>query len=187
MPASAGNRSGSGAGRPSKESAAQTRRSRSESFGLQREVMRRTVLEAAYVGSRTIWLVPSGTGNITSLNIPSTALWRSNFGIDINNAADRTLLTSRIDSVLAAQRGFKAPYVGYPGSASVAQTLRPFPQFTGFGPSWAPLGKGWYDSLQAKLTKRYSYGLDMTAAFTWSKEQGTGMTTANDVFNRPNQ
>jgi len=21
----------------------------------------------------------------------------------------------------------------------------------------------------------------------WSKEQGTGMTTANDIFNRPNQ
>jgi len=27
----------------------------------------------------------------------------------------------------------------------------------------------------------------MTAAFTWSKELGTGMTTANDIFNRPNQ
>jgi len=99
--------------------------------------MRRLVLEAAYVGSRTIWLVPSGTGNITSLNIPSPALLRSVFGIDINNAADRTLLTSRIDSALAAQRGFRAPYVGYPASASVAQTLRPFPQFTGF---WSKLG-----------------------------------------------
>jgi hypothetical protein len=145
------------------------------------------VIEAAYVGSRTIWIVPSGTGNITSLNTPNPAYLLSRYGIDINNPADRTLLTSRIDSAAAAQRGFKVPYVGYPGSASVAQTLRPFPQFTGFGPSWAPLANGWYDSLQAKLTKRYSYGLDMTAAFTWSKELGTGMTTANDVFNRPNQ
>lgn len=157
------------------------------SVGVQREVMRNMVAEAAYVGSRTIWIVPSGTGNITSLNVPDPALLKSQYGIDIANPADRTLLTSRIDSALAAQRGFKAPYVGYPGSASVAQTLRPFPQFTGFGPSWAPLANGWYDSLQAKLTKRYSHGLDMTGAFTWSKELGTGMTTANDIFNRPNQ
>jgi hypothetical protein len=121
------------------------------------------------------------------MNIPNPAYLLSRYGIDVNNAADRTLLTSRIDSTLAAQRGFKVPYVGYPGSASVAQTLRPFPQFTGFGPSWAPLGNGWYDSLQVKLTKRYSYGLDMTAAFTWSKELATGQQAANDIFNRPNQ
>jgi hypothetical protein len=157
------------------------------SIGLQREVVRNLVVEAAYVGSRTIWLVPSGTGNITSMNIPDPAYLKSRYGIDVNNAADRTLLTSRIDSALAAQRGFKAPYAGYPGSASVAQTIRPYPQFTGFGPSWAPLGNGWYDSLQAKLTKRYSHGLDMTAAFTWSKELATGQQAANDIFNRPNQ
>ena len=24
---------------------------------------------------------------------------------------------------------------------------------------WAPLGKSWYDSLQTKVTKRYSWGL----------------------------
>lgn len=51
---------------------------------------------------------------------------------------------------------------------------------------WAPLGNNWYDSLQAKATKRYSHGLDFTAAFTWAKELATG-TGINDVFNRRNQ
>ena len=48
---------------------------------------------------------------------------------------------------------------------------------------WAPLGNNWYDSLQMKATKRYSHGLDFTAAFTWSKELATGQGV-NDVFNR---
>jgi hypothetical protein len=49
--------------------------------------------------------------------------------------------------------------------------------------------------LQVKATKRYSHGLDMTAAFTWQKElaRGTGGNPGaggggiNDVFNRQNQ
>jgi len=32
----------------------------------------------------------------------------------------------------------------------------------------APLGKTWYDSLQAKATKRFSRGLQFTALFTWA-------------------
>jgi hypothetical protein len=51
---------------------------------------------------------------------------------------------------------------------------------------WAPLGNNWYDSLQVKGTKRYSHGLDFTAAFTWAKEIATGQGV-NDVFNRANQ
>jgi hypothetical protein len=77
----------------------------------------------------------------------------------------------------------------------VAQALRPYPQFsTGVAALWAPLGTTWYDSLQTKVTKRYSYGLDFTYAFTWQKELTTGAEgdgsagvapSINDVFNRP--
>src|SRR5207302_1804247 len=66
------------------------------------------------------------------------------------------------------------------------------------GARWAPLGNVWYDSLQVKATKRYSYGLDFALAFTWQKELASGaedqgggtaigVTTINDVFNRANQ
>src|SRR5207247_9480620 len=95
-----------------------------------------------------------------------------------------------------------APYARYPTNRTLAQSLRPCPQFTGsLQPAWAPLGNSWYDSLQAKLTKRYSHGLDLTAAFTWQKTLalGNGATvfggnnngaaggTVNDMFNRANQ
>ena len=117
-------------------------------------------------------------------------------GLDLNNAADRQLLTSRIDSPLAASRGFTRPYADFPGSATVAQSLRPFPQFNDrLGVRWAPVGNSWYDALQAKLTKRYSRGLDMMAAFTWQKElvrgaggnPGLGGPFVNNVFNREAQ
>jgi hypothetical protein len=73
--------------------------------------------------------------------------------------------------------------------------LRPFPQFTTITNKWSPLGKTWYDSFQAKLTKRFSHGLDFTTSFVWQKELVMGSESAgvtgggtlgatNNVFNR---
>jgi hypothetical protein len=71
--------------------------------------------------------------------------------------------------------GFGAPYAGFPLSQSLAQSLRPYPQFTSsLSPLWAPVGKNWYDSLQAKVTKRYSHNLDFQAAFTFQKALDIG-------------
>ena len=94
------------------------------SIGLQREVMRDLVVEGSYVGNRGVWFQANG---LVALNALSEERIKS-FGLDIHNAADRSLLTSRLDSPLAASRGFnKAPYTGYPMSTTVAQTLRSVP------------------------------------------------------------
>jgi hypothetical protein len=149
-------------------------------ISLQREIAKNLVLEAAYVANRSVWLTQN---NIVNPNALSDDTLRA-YGLSRNNPADLTLLASRIDSPLAAQRGFATrPYASFPGSGSVAQSLRPFPQFNAsLQPRWAPLGKSWYDSLQVKLTKRYSHGLDLTAAFTYAKELSTNGAGA-DVFN----
>ena len=138
-------------------------------ISVQRELMKNVIAEVSYVGNRGVWLEAN---NLVSHN--ATPLTRfQQLGLDLNNAADRTLLTSRIDSPLAASRGFSAPYAGYPGSATVAQTLRPFPQFNdGLAVRWAPLGNTWYDALHLNLTKRQWHRLDLTAAFTWQNEAG---------------
>jgi hypothetical protein len=165
---------------------------------VQRELARNLSLEAAYVGNRGVWIEAN---NLGLMNMTSEARLAS-FGLNLNSAADRDILTRNLNDPAVIARGFSVPYAGYPTNRTLAQSLRPFPQFSGnLSPTWAPLGNSWYDSLQAKLTKRYSHGLDMSAAFTWQKTLalGNGATvfggtnngaaggTINDLFNRANQ
>jgi hypothetical protein len=161
-------------------------------IAVQRELFRNLVVEMAYVGNRGVWLEANDLVNVNAINPARLQA----LGLNLNNPADRQLLTSRIDSALAAQRGFRPPYAGFPGSATVAQSLRPFPQFNDrLAVRWAPLGKNWYDSLQVKVTKRYSRGLELTAAYTWQKELVLGSggnpglpgPAVNNVFNRDAQ
>jgi hypothetical protein len=153
------------------------------SIGLQREITRDLVVEASYVGNRGAWFEANSLVDLNAL----TPQRLGAYGLNIANAADRQLLIARLDSPLAASRGFnRAPYPGYSMANTVAQSLRPFPQFGGLAVRWAPLGNTWYDSLQVKATKRLSRGLQFTSAFTWQKELST-LGPVNDVFNRPNQ
>jgi hypothetical protein len=160
------------------------------SLGFQYEATRDVVVEAAYVGNRGAWFRSSGLVELNALTPERIKA----AGLDISRAEDRTLLTSRMDAPAVIERGFKVPYTGFPVSATLAQTLRPFPQFnSNLSPMWAPLGNTWYDSIQLKVTKRYSYGLTFGASYTFSKnlttveEQGGETVPVNDSFNRRNQ
>jgi hypothetical protein len=163
------------------------------SIGLQREISRNLAVEAAYVANRGVWWNAPALVDVNALTPQILAA----AGLDINNAADRTLLASPLNSTVAAQRGFstRLPYAGFPLTSTVAQSLRPFPQFSSVQSLWSPLGKTWYDSLQAKVTKRFSYGLSLTSVFTWQKSLNLagdldpgnlslGNAVVNDVFNR---
>ena len=150
-------------------------------ISLQRELTRDLALEAAYVANRGVWLTQTNLVNPNALTRDRLA----SFGLDpYNNAADRALLTGPLTSSAAISRGFSTPpYPGFLTSNTVAQSLRPFPQFNGnLAPRWSPLGNSWYDSLQMKLTKRFSHGLDGTVSFTWDKELST--SGISDLSNR---
>jgi hypothetical protein len=156
---------------------------------LQHEFTGDLVGEAAYVGNRGVWESANGLEDLNAMTEQRLAA----FGLNVKNAADRALLTSFISSPQVAAAGFKAPYAGFPLNATLAQALRPFPQFTNITVLYAPLGNSWYDSLQAKVTQRFSHGLTATGAFTWQKQlvlgsinQNGSATPVNDVFNRPN-
>jgi hypothetical protein len=149
------------------------------SFGLQREIMRDLVVEAGYVANRQIWLT---NGSLVNYNNISWSKLQA-AGLSLSNSADLTILNATVSTAAAGRFRDKVPFPGFAGT--VAQSLRPFPQFNaGLTPLWSPLGSAWYDSLQIKTTKRFSHGLDFTYSFTFSKELDTLSSASFDVENR---
>ena len=147
---------------------------------LQRELLRDLVLEGSYVGNHAVWLM-SGSNMINYDTFPQDYL--KSLGLDITNSTDRTLLTSTITSSVAVARGFKKPYANFPDSGTVIQSLKPFPQYSGVGSTWAPLGSSWYNALQVKATKRVSHGLDATLSYAFSKTLNS-WGASGDLFKR---
>jgi hypothetical protein len=68
--------------------------------------------------------------------------------------------------------GNHTPYNGFAGN--LARALRPFPQYNDI--AWRNLADGTstYHSLQAKMDKRFSNGLQFRVAYVWSKMIVTG-------------
>jgi hypothetical protein len=169
------------------------------SIGFQREITRNFVVDAAYVGNRGVWWVaPEASGlNYNALR-PEPLL--AQYGIDVTNPTDAKLLSTPINSPLVTARfpwlaNPNSVYPGFPPTQTLGQALRAYPQWTGIPPFLGPpMGDTWFDSLQVKVTKRFSHGLTAQGAYTWEKEltDGTNSNTSyltpspplvNDVYN----
>jgi hypothetical protein len=160
-------------------------------ISVQREVIRDVVVEAAFVGNHGVWeatgssqgFYNANVGNLINYDAVSPAVL-ARYGLgDLTDANTRALLTATIGSAAAVTAGFKPPYPGFPSTASVLQSLRPFPQFSGIGQYQAPLGDSWYDSLQTKIIKRFSHGLTASATYTFAKSLDS-TTNAGNIYNR---
>jgi hypothetical protein len=164
------------------------------SFSVQREVAPNLVVEASYIGNRGMWWPQD---NLVNYNYLSTSMLNQ-YGLSLNNPADLATLVARINTPQAGRFQNQVPFAGFPLNQTVAQALRPFPQFntscSGFTPSGpcavaAPLGGTWYEGLQISGSKRFSHGLQFTSGFTWQKEMDTfgpafGGAATPDVQNR---
>jgi hypothetical protein len=172
-----------GAGPPNvfDQNAARPARQLQWSIGLQRELLRDLVIEAAYVGNTGVWWPANAAINYNTVQPRTLAA----LGLDVNNPADVALLNMQVGSAAVRARGFGIPFRGFPATAPFAQALRPFPQFNaGLAPIFAPLGTTSYNSLQVKVTKRLSHGLDASYSFTYQKTMSFG-SNLNDIWNRP--
>lgn len=134
-------------------------------FDVERDLPAHIMLDAAYVGSHTVhtW---TGLENINQVN-PKYLNLGSALQADINSPA-------------AVAAGVFPPYPGFQGS--VAQALRPFPQYTTIYDTYQPTGYNDYNSLQIRLEKRFSKDLSFLGSYTWSKSLGYGGT---DTFGDP--
>jgi hypothetical protein len=130
----------------------------------------KTAKRVGAVGLNRLLYDNAGTGSLPALR------WIANHGAEPRNvgALDKgTLLQQRIDSQAAKDAGISAPYAGFPGSMSVAQALRPYPQYLSVQSLFAGWGKSWYDALQMKLERRFG-SAQIVANYTWSKSLGMG-------------
>jgi hypothetical protein len=145
--------------------AARPARQNQWSIGIQREITRNTVIEAAYVGNRGAWW-PGPLGYLNQVGQGGF----SPYGLSpYTNTADNTLLGQTLGSAAVVAKGIGVPYSGYATTNTVLNALRPYPQFSTITVQNSPTGKTWYDSLQVKATKRTSHGLQVNGTFTWSK------------------
>jgi hypothetical protein len=97
--------------------------------------------------------VTDSTGKAPLLSAPATA---ANVAIATNALA-----------------GYKVPYQGIVGTtASIAQTLVQFPQYSGVSDTWGNVGNISYNSMQVTLAQREQHGLSYTFNYTWSRNIG---------------
>lgn len=142
-------------------------------FSVQQALAGSTSVEVAYVGVKGTRL---GNGLI-SLN-----------QVDPKYLALGSLLTQSATSAAAQAAGIPIPYAGFTGS--VAQALRPYPQYLNIANNSNPNGNSTYHALQTKLTKRLSHGLTILGAYTWAKTLTDGSIAAGggpsgqDYYNR---
>jgi hypothetical protein len=150
------------------------------SFGVEREVIKDMTVKASFIDNRGVWLESDGLRGYNQL--PPSAI--AKYGLDVTNPSDFNLLTQPISSPSVAARGFVKPYATFPSGATLAQALRPFPQFSSVTDQYERDGNTWYDALQIQVTKRLHNGLSGGLGYVWSKDLGTigpgngGLTTA---------
>ena len=169
------------------------------SIGLQREIVPNLLVDAAYVGNRGAWWAAPLLA-VQNYNAVTPQYLQSQYEINVQSMADATLLNTPINSpsVIARFPWLANPnnvYPGFPATEPLRYALRPYPQWGGVPPFLGPpMGDTWFDSLQVKVTKRFSHGLSLQSAFTWEKELTNGANSntsyltpdpplINDVFN----
>jgi hypothetical protein len=139
-------------------------------FSIQRELARNLSFEGTYVGSHSTHLILGG-----SLSNQNT--------LDPKYLSLGNLLFQDISSSAAASAGYGAPYTAFTtqSTRTVGQSLRPYPQYLNVSEEWGPRGIARFNSLQMKLTKRYSNGLTLLAFYTWSKNMTNSDTGPIDL------
>ncbi len=150
------------------------------SVNVQRELPADLFLTVAWVGNRVIHL-PSQLNRPNQLNPQYLAL-KSDLGLSFKTGA-------------AQKAGYKLPYdnfvADFGGSATVAQSLAPYPQYSNIFNNFEASGTTYYQGLQVEAEKRYTNGLSFLLGYTLSRSYdnaSSGFSSfSNGALNKYNQ
>jgi hypothetical protein len=141
-------------------------------FSIQRQLTPNMALDISYLGSHSTHLFASGSYLADPNYVNSKYL---SLG---------SLLTQPFNSPAAVAAGIQSPFTGFQnyGTDTVAQALKPYPQYVGIWDVDDAIGDDKFESLTVKLTKRFSHGLTLLAFYEWSKnltdvESGPGFAS----------
>ena len=123
-------------------------------FGVQRELPGKALLEASFMGKYAHGIISGAAEPINQLDYGKYGSLGDLLGADAYSAQ-------------AQAAGIPIPYPGFQGS--VAQALRPFPQYLTINNEGAAVSFNTYNSFQLKLQKHYSQGLSFLVGYTISK------------------
>ncbi|MCI0665962.1 MAG: hypothetical protein L0220_33320, partial [Acidobacteria bacterium] len=130
------------------------------------------VMEVSYLGNKGTRLEANGLDNLNQLPVSMLGLYGD-----------------RLIRPLSENPGLvPLPYPGFNGT--LAQALRPYPQYTNITQTFSNFGTSNYNSLQVQVTRHLTRGLAVLGAYTWAKAITTGSDSAldaagsQDVFQR---
>jgi hypothetical protein len=158
-------------------------------FNLERQMTANSVLEVGYVGT----LAAKIQSNILAFNQLNVAKLPAS--LNPYTASGRTLLNSTVGQTAANAAGITPPWSGFNTlwgtGATVAQSLRPFPQYSAVDTvngQGDKIGHSTYHAMQVKFSHRYSAGLTVQASYVLSKilTDADGQTSGmpEDQYNR---
>jgi hypothetical protein len=126
-------------------------------LSIQRQIAKGTTAEVAYVGNRGTRLFIDRQYDPTPAQYLSTSPLR-----------DTTLINALGASVSNPFSGM-LPGTGLASTTTtVAQLLRPYPQFTGITVQ-GNQGYSWYHGLQTQVQRRFAHGYTIAGGWTWSR------------------
>ncbi|MGA2274475.1 MAG: TonB-dependent receptor [Bryobacteraceae bacterium] len=132
------------------------------SFNIQHSLTPNLMLSAAYTGTDGHWLpgalVP---GALTDNQVPIQYL-------PLGSLLGKTLTATTLAEAQAMFPSITMPYPNFQGT--IAQALKPFPQYTTVQSPWLDLGNSTYNALQLSLNKRLTHGLTFMVNYAFSKE-----------------
>jgi hypothetical protein len=131
-------------------------------ISIQRSLTSSLLLNVAYVGSNGKQLAGAGRGTWSNQLNPAYLV--------LKDLLNQSATPANVAAAQAIIPSVRLPFANFQGT--IAQMLRPFPQYGGISDPYGNVGQVSYNALQVSLQQRLSRGLTFNINYTFSKALG---------------